>query len=161
VKYGRAIFAGGCFWGVQYYFSQVPGVLKTTAGYTGGHVDHPTYEQVCGHTTGHAESVEVIYDPVRVSYETLAQLFFEIHDPTQAGGQGPDIGGNYRSAIFYTSDDQKQTAEKLIADLKGRGMKVVTEVSPATTFWPAEDYHQDYYKKLGGDPPCHVRTKLW
>ena len=161
VKYGRAIFAGGCFWGVQYYFSQVPGVLKTTAGYTGGHVDHPTYEQVCGHQTGHAEAVEVLYDPVRVSYETLAQLFFEIHDPTQVGGQGPDLGSNYRSAIFYTSDDQKQVAAKLIADLTARGMKIATEVTAATTFWPAEDYHQNWYEKKGGSAPCHVRTKLW
>ena len=161
VKYGRAIFAGGCFWGVQYQFSQVPGVLKTTAGYSGGHVDHPTYEQVSGHTTGHAESVEVTYDPVRVSYETLAKLFFEIHDPTQVGRQGPDVGSNYRSAIFYTSDDQKQVADKLIADLKGRGMKVATEVTSAGAFWPAEDYHQDYYAKRGGEVACQARQKLW
>jgi peptide methionine sulfoxide reductase msrA/msrB len=161
VKYGRAIFAGGCFWGVQYQLSCVPGVLKTTAGYTGGHVDHPTYEQVCSHTTGHAEAVEVIYDPVRVSYETLAKVFFEIHDPTQVGGQGPDLGSNYRSAIFYTSDDQKLVAEKLIADLTGRGMKIATEVTAAGPFWPAEAYHQDYYKKQGVEAACHVRQKLW
>ncbi len=161
VKYGRAYFAGGCFWGVQYLLSQQPGVIRTTAGYMGGHTDRPTYEQVCSHTTGHAEAVEVLYDPIRVSFETLAKLFFEIHDPTQFHRQGPDVGDQYRSAIFYTSDEQKQVAERLIAELKGRGMKVVTEVTPAPRFWPAEDYHQDYFAKRGGNATCHLRQKLW
>lgn len=161
VTYGKAYFAGGCFWGVQALLAQQPGVLKTTAGFAGGHTEHPTYEQVCTETTGHAETVEVLYDPVRVSYETLAKLFFEMHDPTQLNRQGPDFGEQYRSAIFYTTPEQKAVAEKLIADLKGRGMKVVTEVSPAGTFWPAEDYHQDYFKKQGREAACHVRQKLW
>ena len=161
VQYGKAYFAGGCFWGVQYLLEQQPGVLRTTVGYTGGHTERPTYQEVCTGTTGHAETVEVLYDPVRVSFEALAQLFFEIHDPTQVGGQGPDHGDQYRSAIFYTTDEQKQVAEKLIADLKGRGMNVVTEVAPAGPFWTAEDYHQEYYQKQGGTLACHARKKLW
>ena len=161
VKYGQAYFAAGCFWGVQYLLDQQPGVLKTTVGYTGGHTDHPTYQEVCGHGTGHAEAVEVLYDPVRVSFETLAKLFFESHDPTQLNRQGPDFGDQYRSAIFYTTDEQKQVADKLIAELKGRGMKVVTEVTAAGVFWPAEDYHQEYFQKQGGNPVCHARHKLW
>ncbi|HEY3398667.1 MAG TPA: bifunctional methionine sulfoxide reductase B/A protein [Armatimonadota bacterium] len=160
-KTERAYFAGGCFWGVEYLLQQQPGVLKTTVGYTGGTTEHPTYEQVCAGHTGHAETVEVLYDPVRVSFETLAKLFFEIHDPTQANGQGPDLGDQYRSAIFFTTDEQKTVADKLIADLKGRGMNVVTQVVPAGEFWPAEAYHQDYYKNKGTEPYCHVRQKLW
>jgi peptide methionine sulfoxide reductase msrA/msrB len=161
VKLGRAFFAGGCFWGVEHLLKQQPGVIRTTVGYTGGHTDHPTYQQVCSHTTGHAEAVEVLYDPVRVSFETLAKLFFEIHDPTQADGQGPDLGDQYRSEIFTTTDEQKAIAEKLIADLKARGMDVVTKVTPAATFWPAEDYHQDYYTTKGTQPYCHMRRRLW
>lgn len=161
VKYGRAIFAGGCFWGVEYWMQKQPGVLQVTSGYTGGTKENPTYQEVCSHTTGHYEAVEVLYDPVRVSYEQLARLFFEIHDPTQANGQGPDIGPQYRSAIFTTDDAQKETAEKLIGELKARGMNVVTQVLPARKFWPAEAYHQDYYERKGTTPYCHVRRKLW
>jgi peptide methionine sulfoxide reductase msrA/msrB len=161
VQYGRAIFAGGCFWGVEYFFQKQPGVLRTTVGYIGGRTEKPTYEQVCSHTTGHAEALEVIYDPVRVSYEQLAKLFFEVHDPTQVDRQGPDIGDQYRSAIFTVNAEQKQIAEKLIAELQARGMKVATRVSPATTFWPAEDYHQHYYQKQGSEPYCHARKALW
>ena len=161
VKYGKAYFAAGCFWGVQHLLAKEPGVLKTTVGYAGGHTEQPTYKDVCGGATGHAETVEVLYDPVRVSFETLAKLFFEMHDPTQVGGQGPDHGDQYRSAIFYTTDEQKQVAEKLIADLTGRGMKITTEVIPAGPFWPAEDYHQDYFAKRGGSQYCHARQKLW
>lgn len=161
VKYGRAIFAGGCFWGVEYWFQKVPGVLSVTSGYIGGTKPHPTYGEVCSHTTGHAEAVEVLYDPVRVSYESLAKLFFEIHDPTQVDRQGPDVGDQYRSAIFYVDETQKQVAEKLIGELKQRGMHIATKVTPATEFWPAEEYHQDYYAKTGSQPYCHVRKKLW
>lgn len=160
VTFGRAIFAAGCFWGVEYHFQQQPGVLSTTVGYIGGSTEKPTYEQVCGHTTGHAEAVEVLYDPVRVSFETLAKLFFEIHDPTQVDRQGPDIGDQYRSEIFTTNPDQKTIAEKLIADLTGRGMKIATKVTPAGKFWAAEDYHQDWFAKKGG-MACHRRQKLW
>jgi peptide methionine sulfoxide reductase msrA/msrB len=154
----RAIFAGGCFWGVEHYFRQVPGVLGVRSGYTGGKVERPTYEQVCTGRTGHAESVEVLYDPAKVTYEALARLFFEIHDPTQRDGQGPDLGDQYRSAIFYTSDAQKQTAEKLIAELHKKGFDAATQVVPAVTFWPAEDYHQHYYDKTGHTPYCHRRV---
>lgn len=161
VELGRAIFAGGCFWGVEYWFQQQPGVLTTAVGYTGGTESNPTYESMHGHNTGHAEAVQVLYDPARISFEDLAKLFFEIHDPTQVNGQGPDLGSQYRSAIFYTNDEQKQIADKLIGDLKARGMKIATEVVPAGAFWRAEDYHQNFYRDRGGEPPCHVRKKLW
>ncbi|MGQ9731546.1 MAG: bifunctional methionine sulfoxide reductase B/A protein [Candidatus Zipacnadales bacterium] len=162
VTFGRAIFAAGCFWGVEYAFQQQPGVVDTTVGYTGGHTENPTYESIHSTVTGHAEAVEVLYDPVRVSYEDLVKLFFEIHDPTQRDGQGPDFGAEYRSAIFYLDDEQKQTAEKLIAHLRARGMDVATEVVPARRFWPAEAYHQDWYLKKGiTAPACHRRILLW
>ncbi len=161
VKYGRAYFAGGCFWGVEYLLQQQPGVIATTVGYMGGDTENPTYEQVCTHTTGHAEAVEVLYDPVRVSFEQLAKLFFEIHDPTQVDRQGPDIGDQYRSEIFYTDEEQRIVAERLIAELAARGLKIATRVTPAGKFWPAEDYHQDYYLKKGTRPYCHARRKLW
>lgn len=160
-NYGRAIFAGGCFWGVEYWFSRHPGVVDTTVGYTGGHSPNPTYKQVCSGTTGHLEAVEVLYDPLRVSYEDLLKLFFEIHDPTQPDGQGPDIGEQYMSAIFYLDEEQRQAAERVLAELKARGMDVVTRLLPAGRFWPAEEYHQDYYAKKGLEPYCHVRRPLW
>ncbi len=158
-KTATAIFAGGCFWGVEHYFDQEPGVISATSGYTGGHKAKPTYQEVCDHTTGHYEAVKVVYDPTKTSYEKLAKLFFEIHDPTQADGQGPDIGPQYRSAVFYANQEQKQIAEKLIRILKSKGYDVVTKVLPASTFWPAEDYHQDYYRKTGKQPYCHFRVK--
>lgn len=156
---GTAIYAGGCFWGVEHLMQQVPGVISVESGYIGGHVDHPTYEQVCSHTTGHAEAVRVVYDPAKVSYETLTRLFLEIHDPTQTDGQGPDRGEQYRSEIFYADDTQRRTAERLIGILRDKGYAVVTRVSAATTFWPAEDYHQDYYRHKGTEPYCHRYTK--
>ena len=149
-----AIFAGGCFWGVEYLLSKMPGVLKVESGYTGGRTENPTYEQVCSHTTGHAEAVRVTFDPAKVSYEKLAKFFFEIHDPTQLDGQGPDLGDQYRSEIFYTTP-----AQQLIGELRRRGYDVVTEVTPAGRFWPAEDYHQQYYKRKGTLPYCHAYTK--
>jgi peptide methionine sulfoxide reductase msrA/msrB len=155
----RAIFAGGCFWGVEHHFQNVPGVLSTTVGYTGGRTDHPMYEQVCSKKTGHAEAMEVLFDTKRVSYEDLARLFFEIHDPTQVNRQGPDIGDQYRSGIFYMDEEQKRTAERLIDILKQKGLRVATEVTQAGRFWPAEDYHQKYYHKTGKQPYCHVRTR--
>lgn len=159
VKTATAIFAGGCFWGVEHLLAKLPGVSNVESGYIGGKVPNPTYEQVTKHLTGHAEAVRVTYDPSKVSYETLAKNFFEIHDPTQANGQGPDIGDQYRSEVFYTTPEQKQIAEKLIAQLKAKGYKVVTKVTPATTFWPAEKYHQDYYQLKGTQPYCHAYTK--
>lgn len=154
----KAWFAGGCFWGVEYYFEQAKGVKSAVSGFMGGHVDHPTYQQVCSGTTGHYETVEVSYDPAQTRYDTLARLFFEIHDPTQADGQGPDLGQQYHSVIFYSNPAEKATAEKLIGLLKEKGYKVVTEVKPAATFWPAEGYHQDYYAHKGTTPYCHFYT---
>lgn len=156
---GRAMFAGGCFWGMEYQFQNAPGVTGTRVGYAGGHKAKPTYEEVCGGKTGHLETLEVTFDPKRTNFEALAKLFFEIHDPTQANGQGPDIGEQYHSAIFCLNDEQRQTAEKLIGILKAKGLKVVTELRPAAEFWPAEKYHQRYYDRTGGTPYCHVRVK--
>ncbi len=143
----RAIFAGGCFWGVQYVFDRAPGVVSTTAGYAGGHAERPTYEQVCSGRTGHAEAVEVVYDPTRTSFEALARLFFETHDPTQVNRQGPDVGEPYRSAVFYLDDAQRRVAEKLVKELEAKGLRVATQITPAGEFWPAEEYHQHYYDK--------------
>ena len=158
-KTDTAIFAGGCFWGVEYYMQQKDGVKTVVSGYIGGHKDHPTYKEVCSGTTGHAEAVEITFDPSKVSYEELAKLFFEIHDPTQVNRQGPDIGMQYRSEVFYLNDEQKKIAENLVSTLKSKGYKVATKVTKATTFWPAEDYHQDYYEHKGTLPYCHGYTK--
>ncbi|MBO6574909.1 MAG: peptide-methionine (S)-S-oxide reductase MsrA [Rhodothermales bacterium] len=157
----RALFASGCFWGTEYFLKQVDGVLSTRVGYTGGHQDDPTYREVCTGRTGHAETTEVVYDPERTDYETLARIFFETHDPTQVDRQGPDIGTQYRSAIFYLDSEQESIARKLIGELEGKGLKVATEVTAAQKFWPAEDYHQDYYSKTGGVPYCHGYRKLF
>ncbi|HVV66618.1 MAG TPA: peptide-methionine (S)-S-oxide reductase MsrA [Candidatus Saccharimonadales bacterium] len=152
----KALFAAGCFWGVQYYFDQVPGVVKTEVGYTGGHTENPTYEQVCSRTTGHAEAVLIEFDPKKVSYETLCKQFFHMHDPTQLNRQGPDIGDNYRSAIFYFNDDQRQIAEAVKYDSESKFEKeIVTQITPATKFYPAEAYHQKYTERTGLGM-CHV-----
>ena len=158
-KTETAIFAGGCFWGVQHYFDKATGVMKSEVGYTGGTKVNPTYKEVCSHTTGHLEAIRVTFDPSKTSYEALAKLFFEIHDPTQTNGQGPDLGPQYLSEVFYADDNQKATTEKLIDILKQKGYKVATKLRPAVTFWPAEEYHQEYYQKTGGTPYCHVYTK--
>lgn len=159
IKTDTAIFAGGCFWGVEYYMKKNEGVLSTEVGYIGGKTQHPTYEQVCSHTTGHAEAVRIVFDPSKTSYEKLARLFFEIHDPTQMDRQGPDIGDQYRSEIFVLNDDQKVIIENLINILKDKGLKVATKVTKATTFWRAEDYHQQYYDHKGSTPYCHRYEK--
>ena len=151
-----ATFAGGCFWGVEYYFENEKGVLSTTVGYTGGWKENPTYKEVCSGTTGHVEAMEVEFDPTVVSYEQLTKLFFDIHDPTEVDRQGPDVGYQYRSMIFFHNEKQKSVAEKLIGILKSKGYNVVTEVREAGKFWPAEDYHQDYYMHNGHKPYCHV-----
>ena len=153
-----AIFASGCFWGTEYHFQRTQGVLSTRVGYTGGHTNTPTYEEVCAGATGHAEAIEVVYDPDQIDYETLAKLFFETHDPTQVGGQGPDSGDQYRSVVFYVNEEQKVITEKLIGILKDMGYDVATTLEPASTFWSAEDYHQHYYDKTGSTPYCHIFT---
>lgn len=145
-----ADFGGGCFWGVEEVFRTIPGVVKTTVGYEGGHVDNPTYEQVCSHTTGHAETVQVEFDPKKVSYDRLLDVFFEHHDPTQLNKQGFDVGDNYRSVIFYHDQSQKKQAERKIAEIvksKHYDKPIVTQVVPAQTFWHAEEYHQKYLHK--------------
>lgn len=157
MKKTEAILAAGCFWGVQYYFDQVPGVVETTVGYIGGHTDNPSYEQVCSHNTGHAEAVKINYDASKVSYETLLKHFFRMHDPTQLNRQGPDIGDQYRSAIFYLDEAQRITAQKLLDSLNNSKYdgKITTTLEPAGKFWIAEDYHQKYTEKTGLGM-CHI-----
>lgn len=155
----KAYFAGGCFWGVEHLLQQVPGVISVVSGYMGGHVDDPSYEQVCTKMTGHLETVEVLYDASQTDFETLARLFFEIHDPTQEDGQGPDIGPQYASAIFVNDQQERAVSEKLIELLENRGYQVVTKVLDLQPFWRAEEYHQDYYQRSGKAPYCHRYTK--
>jgi peptide-methionine (S)-S-oxide reductase len=159
-----AIFAGWCFWGLEDLIRRIPGVLSTRVGYTGGHVDNPTYKLVCTKTTGHAEAVEITFDPAVVTYRKLLELFFQIHDPTTVDRQGNDIGDSYRSEIFYTSDAQKDEAMRTIADVDASGIwpgKVVTKVTTAVTFWEAEDFHQDYLVKHPDGYTCHFPRPDW
>lgn len=155
----EALFAGGCFWGVEYLLAKIPGVLKVEVGYMGGHVENPTYKMICQGDTGHIEGARVIFDPKKINFEKLTRAFFEIHDPTQKNGQGPDIGSQYQSAVFYLDEKQKQTTLGLIEILKNKGFDVATQVLKASTFWPAEDYHQAYYESKAAEPYCHVYTK--
>lgn len=154
-----ATFAAGCFWGVQAAFDDVPGVLKTIVGYTGGHTEKPTYKQVGSDATGHAEAVEVVFDPARVSYEKLVEFFFGMHNPTTPNRQGPDVGSQYRSAIFTHSPEQSRTAAAVRDRLAGSGTfrsPIVTEIVAAQPFWPAEEYHQKYFAKTG-QGACHTK----
>jgi peptide-methionine (S)-S-oxide reductase len=148
----KATFGAGCFWGVEDEFRRVPGVIATAVGYAGGKTQHPTYEQVCSHRTGHAEVVDIDYDPDQVSYDDLLAVFWSIHDPTTKNRQGFDVGSNYRSVIFYHDDEQRlaATASKQAIDASGvHRRKVVTAIEPAGAFWRAEEYHQQYYAKNG------------
>ena len=147
----KATFAAGCFWGVEEAFRRLPGVTSTSVGYTGGHADQPTYTEVCGHRTGHAEAVEVEFDPQQISYQRLVERFFSLHDPTQLNRQGPDVGDQYRSAIFFRDPAQQAVAVEARARVAAASHRpVVTEIGPATTFWRAEEYHQQYVEKGGG-----------
>jgi peptide methionine sulfoxide reductase msrA/msrB len=157
----KAFFASGCFWGTEYHFMKAKGVIETTVGYMGGHTQNPTYKDVCTGETGHVETTEVDFDTTQTSYEDMLKLYFETHDFTQVGGQGPDIGDQYRSVIFYTSDEQKKLAEKYIGILTAKGYKVATILEKAPQFWPAEDYHQEYYDKKHGTPYCHIYRKIF
>lgn len=154
-----AIFSSGCFWGTEYYFQKADGVISTTVGYTGGSKENPTYEQVSMGRTGHAEAIKVTYDPEITSYENMVKLFYETHDQAQKDRQGPDIGSQYRSGIFYENEEQKMIAEKLTGQLRSKGYKVATEITKASPFYIAENYHQDYYSKNGQSPYCHRYIK--
>lgn len=157
----KAYFASGCFWGTEYHFMKAKGVKATTVGYMGGHTQAPTYKEVCTGTTGHVEVVEVEYDPSLTSFEEMLKLYYETHDFEQVGGQGPDIGEQYQSVVFYMNDEQKAMVEKYIQLLNNKGYKVATELRPAPEFWEAEDYHQEYYDKKNGTPYCHAYRKIF
>ncbi len=155
------VLASGCFWGTQYFLARVPGVLDSKVGYSGGHVDNPNYKQVCSGSTGHVEAIEVTYDPVQVDLIEILRVFFETHDFSQADGQGPDIGSQYLSVLFYQDESEEKLARELIDQLKAKGMKVATQLRSRTTFWPAEDYHQNYYESKGDVPYCHRYRELF
>jgi methionine-S-sulfoxide reductase len=152
-----AMFGAGCFWGVEWVFAQVPGVSQAVSGYSGGHTQDPTYREVCGHTTGHAEVVRVTFDPDVVTYDQLLEVFWAMHDPTQMNRQGPDVGDQYRSAVFTYSPEQQAMAEASRDRAQARSTRpIATEITTADTFYPAEDYHQMYYAKNGHEPYCHA-----
>lgn len=157
----KAYYAAGCFWGVEYFFEKYKGVISAISGYMGGVIPNPSYEIVCSGFSGHLEVVEVTYDENIVSFEELTKLFFEIHDFTQTNGQGPDIGSQYLSAIFYVDEEQKRVSEELICILENKGFKVATKLNPLVTFYEAEDYHQDYYERHKKVPYCHSLKKIF
>lgn len=157
----KAYYAAGCFWGVEYFFEKYKGVISAISGYMGGVIPNPSYEIVCSGFSGHLEVVEVTYDESIVSFEELTKLFFEIHDFTQTNGQGPDIGSQYLSAIFYVDEEQKKVSEELICILENKGFKVATKLNPLVTFYEAEDYHQDYYERHKKVPYCHSLKKIF
>lgn len=160
-KLRKVYFASGCFWGTEYFFMKAEGVKQTSVGFMGGHINNPTYKQVCEKNTGHLETTEVVFDPALTTYEKMVRLFFETHDFTQTDGQGPDIGPQYLSCIFYSSPQEKEIAQKYIDLLTDKGYKVATLLKPASTFWKAEDYHQQYYEYKGTKPYCHKYTKIF
>ncbi|OAV69382.1 Peptide methionine sulfoxide reductase MsrA 1 [Bacteroidales bacterium Barb6XT] len=156
-----AYLASGCFWGTQYHLNKLAGVEATAVGYMGGTLESPSYPQVKTGTTGHVETVRVVFDPAKVSFLQLLHLYYETHDFTQAGGQGPDIGSQYRSVIFYCNEEQRATAAGVIKQLRGMGHSVATSLEPASVFWTAEAYHQHYYDRKGDTPYCHIYRKLF
>jgi len=157
----QAYFAAGCFWGVEYHFEKLKGVISAISGYMGGHIENPDYRLVCSGTTGHLEVVKIQYDSSIVSYEELLKLFFEIHDFTQTNGQGPDIGSQYLSAIYYENESEKEMIENIIKELTKKGFKVATSVYEMVPFYEAEDYHQDYYERHQKVPYCHSYKKIF
>ena len=157
----KTYFAAGCFWGVEYFFEKYKGVISAVSGYMGGFIENPTYEIVCSGFSGHLEVVEVTYDENLVTFEELAKLFFEIHDFSQTNGQGPDIGSQYLSAIFYSNENEKNIGEKLICDLENKGFKVATSLYSMVKFYEAESYHQDYYERHQKVPYCHSLNKIF
>jgi peptide-methionine (S)-S-oxide reductase/peptide methionine sulfoxide reductase msrA/msrB len=157
----KAYFAAGCFWGVEYHFEKLDGVQSAVSGYMGGNILNPTYEMVCTGFSGHLEVVEINYDENIVSFENLLKLFFEIHNFTQTNGQGPDIGSQYLSAIFYNNEDEKEISEKIINVLENKGFKVATNLYAVHPFYEAEDYHQNYYERHQKMPYCHSYRKIF
>ncbi len=160
----KAILAGGCFWGMEDLIRKQIGVISSRVGYTGGETANPTYKDICTGETGHAESIEITFDPTQTTYRALLEFFFQMHDPTTENCQGNDIGTQYRSAIFYIGDEQKQIAKQLIKEIdeaKFLDSPVVTEITPASSFYEAEDYHQDYLEKNQGGYTCHFIRPLW
>jgi len=160
-RYPSVVLASGCFWGTQHYLARVLGIIHTDVGYCGGHLDHPTYKQVCTGTTGHVEAVKVTYDPQRVSLDEILKVYFETHDFTQTDGQGPDIGPQYLSVMFYQNAQEKQAMERLIVELQSMGFHVATKLKERTRYWQAEDYHQNYYENKGGTPYCHTYKQIF
>lgn len=155
----KATLAGGCFWCLEAVFEELRGIEKVESGYSGGHVPNPTYEQVCTGTTGHAEVVQLTYDPGVISYREILEVFFTVHDPTTLNRQGPDVGTQYRSAIFYHDEEQRRTAEEVISELEEKGVwedPIVTEVVPFEAFYPAEEYHHEYFRNHPDQPYCRV-----
>ena len=160
----RAVLAGGCFWGMEDLIRKIPGVRKTRVGYTGGHLENPTYQDVCTETTGHAEAIEIFFDPSKLTFRRLLEFFFQIHDPTTIDRQGNDIGDSYRSHIFTTSPEQLEEAEKMISDISNSKKwpgEIVTKVTPSEKFWEAEAYHQDYLVKNPNGYTCHYPRSDW
>jgi len=161
IKMEKAYFASGCFWGTEYHFMKAKGVVSTTVGYMGGNTFAPTYKEVCTGMTGHVEAVEIVFDPAITSFEAMLKLYYETHDFEQVGGQGPDIGEQYQSVVFYTDDNQQKMVEKYMKILTDKGYRVATQLRPVVEFWQAEEYHQEYYHKKNGIPYCHAYKKIF
>jgi len=160
-KMEKAYFASGCFWGTEYHFMKAKGVVETTVGYMGGKTENPTYKEVCTGQSGHIETTEIEYDPAVTTFEELLKLYYETHNFEQVGGQGPDIGEQYQSVVFYVNEEQKLMTEKYIQILKDKGFKPATQLRKAPVFWAAEDYHQEYYDHKNGTPYCHIYRKIF